>query len=160
MGLAAEKRQETPGDIGRVVALLGGPAVLKVRINNRLDAHNVIEKGFPSAVLSKLVSNVALIKDDEALQKALGISKRTLYRRQGGDAAKNLSKEQSGRTWRFAEILAKAIGIFGSKEEAEHWMEEPAIGLNRERPIDLLSTTAGTELVDTYLDQIEYGVYV
>ena len=35
-----------------------------------------------------------------------------------------------------------------------------AIGLNRERPIDLLSTTAGTELVDTYLDQIEYGIYV
>ena len=159
MGRAAEKRSEAAGDIGKVVALLGGTDVIKARINNRLDAHNVIERGFPSAVLTKLVSNVALIKDDEALQKALGISKRTLYRRQGGDGPKNLSKEQSGRTWRFAEILAKAIGVFGSKEEAERWMEEPAIGLNRERPINLLSTTAGTELVDTYLDQIEYGVY-
>jgi len=156
----AVKHQETTGDIGRVVALLGGPAVIKVRINNRLDAHNMIERGFPSAVLSKLVSNVALIKDDAALQKALGISKRTLCRRQGSDRAKNLSKEQSGRAWRFAEILAKAIGVFGSNEGAERWMEEPAIGLNRERPIDLLSTTAGTELVDTYLDQIEYGIYV
>jgi len=96
MGVAL-KHQETTGDIGRVVALLGGPAVIKVRINNRLDAHKMIERGFPSAVLSKLVSNVALIKDDAALQKALGISKRTLYRRQGSDRAKNLSKEQSGR---------------------------------------------------------------
>ena len=30
---------------------------------------------------------------------------------------------------RLAEILAKATSFFGSKEEAEQWLERPAIGL-------------------------------
>lgn len=58
------------------------------------------------------------------------------------------------------EVIAKATKVFGSQTAAERWIEEPAIGLNRMRPIDLLSTLAGTHRVDTYLDQIEHGVYV
>lgn len=58
------------------------------------------------------------------------------------------------------EVIAKATKVFGSQAAAERWIEEPAIGLNQMCPIDLLSTRAGTQLVDTYLDQIEYSVYV
>lgn len=61
---------------------------------------------------------------------------------------------------KFAEILAKATELFGSRQEAEHWLERPAIGLNRHRPIDLLATPAGAELVKTFLAQIEFCVYV
>jgi len=160
MAVAGHRSPERSDEMSGVIALLGGPGVFKRGIASRLDAHEVIENGFPSLALERLVENVSLIRDDEALQKALGISKRTLYRRRGETKVKHLSREQSGRTWRFAEILAKAIQVLGSQEEAERWMEEPALGLNQMRPIDLLSTTAGTELVDTYLEQIEHGVYV
>jgi putative toxin-antitoxin system antitoxin component (TIGR02293 family) len=61
---------------------------------------------------------------------------------------------------KFAEILAKATELFGSLQEAEHWLARPAIGLNRQRPVDLLATPAGVELVETFLSQIEFGVYV
>lgn len=61
---------------------------------------------------------------------------------------------------KFAEILAKATELFGSRQEAEHWLDRPAIGLNRHRPIDLLATPAGAELVKTFLSQIEFGVYI
>ena len=60
----------------------------------------------------------------------------------------------------FVEILAKATELFGSRQEAEHWLERPAIGLNRHRPIDLLAIPAGAELVKTFLSQIEFGVYI
>jgi putative toxin-antitoxin system antitoxin component (TIGR02293 family) len=73
---------------------------------------------------------------------------------------KVMSHEQSGRTWKFAEILAKATTVFGSQERAEQWLERPATGLNRRRPIDLLSTPAGVELVEDFLERLEYGVYV
>ena len=33
--------------------------------------------------------------------------------------------------------------MLGSQEEAERWLKRPAIGLNRQRPIDLLTTPAG-----------------
>ena len=60
---------------------------------------------------------------------------------------------------KLAEVLAKATSILGSKEEAEHWLERPAIGLNQHRPIDLLATPAGVELVEDFLVRLEHGVY-
>ncbi|WP_425249083.1 hypothetical protein [Bradyrhizobium brasilense] len=55
---------------------------------------------------------------------------------------KRLSQEQSGRTWKFAEILARATDVFGSQEDAEQSLERSAIGLEQRRPIDLLTTPA------------------
>ena len=52
-------------------------------------------------------------------------------------------------------VVAKTAAVFGSRQTAEQWMEEPAIGLNPQRPVDLLSSLEGRELVS----QIEFGVY-
>lgn len=38
-------------------------------------------------------------------------------------------------------------------------MREPAFGQNRQFPAELVATADGAELVQTYLAQIEYGVY-
>jgi len=73
---------------------------------------------------------------------------------------KPLSQEQSGRAWKFAEILARATAVLGSQEEAERWLERPAVGLEQRRPIDLLATQAGVELVEEFLQRLEWGVYV
>jgi putative toxin-antitoxin system antitoxin component (TIGR02293 family) len=59
----------------------------------------------------------------------------------------------------FSEILVKATAVLGSQEEAERWLERPAIGLEQRRPIDLLATPAGVRLVEELLGRIEYGVY-
>jgi dihydroorotate dehydrogenase len=58
-----------------------------------------------------------------------------------------------------AEILAKATMVLGLQKEAEQWLERPAISLNNRRPIDLLTTPEGVELVEDMLQRIEYGVY-
>ncbi|MGY3582846.1 putative toxin-antitoxin system antitoxin component (TIGR02293 family) [Bradyrhizobium sp. USDA 4341] len=49
--------------------------------------------------------------------------------------------------------------MFGSQEEAEQWLERPAIGLDQRRPIDLLATPVGIELVEQYLKRLAYGLY-
>jgi putative toxin-antitoxin system antitoxin component (TIGR02293 family) len=92
------------------------------------------------------------------LENAVGMSLRT-FQRKKDMPAKLLSQEQSGRTWKFAEILARATEVFGSQQEAEEWLERPAIGLEQRRPIDLLATPAGVELVEDLLVRIDYGVY-
>ena len=97
--------------------------------------------------------------DAVALEKAVGMSLRTLQRRRA-DPGLPLSVDQSGRVWKFAEILAKATEVMGTQRDAEEWLDEPAMGLNGQKPLDLLATAAGTELVETFLGQIEYGVYV
>jgi putative toxin-antitoxin system antitoxin component (TIGR02293 family) len=73
---------------------------------------------------------------------------------------KPLTPEQSGRAWKFAEILAKATLLLGSQEEAERWLERPATGLDQQRPIDLLATPAGVAIVEDFLLRLEHGVYM
>jgi putative toxin-antitoxin system antitoxin component (TIGR02293 family) len=148
---------DAPG-INLVVDILGGPKVLKWELEGLLDAHELLLRGLPGAALTYLVDSLVLLHDPVSLEKAVGVSLRTFQRRKA-DPAKLLSPEQSGRAWKFAEILAKATVVLGSRTEAEQWLERPAIGLNQRRPIDLLATTAGVEIVENHLERIEYGVY-
>lgn len=69
------------------------------------------------------------------------------------------AKDQSARVWNLAEVLAKADEVLGSREDAEHWLAAPAIGLDARRPIDLMDTPQGAELVKTLLDRMAHGVY-
>jgi putative toxin-antitoxin system antitoxin component (TIGR02293 family) len=144
-------------DLQKVADLLGGPRILSRRITSTLDAHELLLDGLPGSALTHFVSHLLFIQTD-SLEKAFGMSLRTFQRRKDAPD-KPLSQEQSGRTWKFAEILAKATDVFGSQEEAEQWLERPAIGLDQRRPIDLLATPAGIELVEQYLTRLAYGVY-
>jgi putative toxin-antitoxin system antitoxin component (TIGR02293 family) len=157
-----EHEHEAPAteiaEIERIADLLGGPKVLRHRLRDPLDVHEFLSQGLPRAALTHLLENVVLVRSRDFFELALGMSLRT-YQRFKIQPRKPLSKEQSGRTWKFAEILAKATEVFGSREEAEQWLERPAIGLEQRRPIDLLATPAGVKLVEAFLDRIEYGVY-
>lgn len=138
--------------------LLGGSDVLHRKISNSLDVHDVILQGIPGAALEHLVDHLAILRDPVLLEKAVGISVRTLQRRKDAPA-KPLNREQSGRTWAFVDVFAKAVAVLGSRDEAATWLLRPAIGLEQRRPIDLLATLAGVDLVKTYLERLEYGVY-
>ncbi len=146
------------GDLQKVADLLGGTRVLSRRLTSALDAHELLLRGLPTSALDHLVGRLVFIHKAESLEKAVGMSVRT-YQRRKDTPSKPLSQEQSGRTWKFAEILAKATDVLGSQAEAEQWLERPAIGLDQRRPIDLLATPAGVELVEDYLERLEYGVY-
>lgn len=141
-----------------VVEILGGQKVLKRKLRTQLDAHELLLRGLPSAVLTHMVDNLVILHDPASLAKAVGVSLRTLQRRKASPS-RLLNQEQSGRTWKFAEVVARATKLLGSRTEAEQWLDRPAIGLDQRRPIDLLSTPAGVEIVETYLDRLTYGVY-
>jgi putative toxin-antitoxin system antitoxin component (TIGR02293 family) len=141
-----------------VVDLLGGKRILRKNLRSRLDAHDLILGGLPSAALLHLTNTVAFLRDEQSIQRVIGVSLRTLQRRK--EDPKALSEEQGGRTWKFAELLAQATRVFGSQEEAERWLKSSVTPLNGRKPIDLLSTPTGVELVENLLTQLEYGVYV
>jgi putative toxin-antitoxin system antitoxin component (TIGR02293 family) len=137
--------------------LLGGVALLKKRIRTQLDAHAVVERGIPSSAVNHLIAQVKVL-DPAAVRKAVGLSVRTVQRR-SQTPQKPLSPEQSGRAWKFAELLATATEVFGNQQAAEEWLAAPAVALDQHRPIELLSTAVGAELVEQLLTRIEYGVY-
>ena len=88
----------------------------------------------------------------------LGISAKTM-RRRSASAAKTLDPNASDRALRLVSVTSQAIGVLGSQEAAERWLESPAIGLDRRRPIELLQSSEGTEMVKTLLTRMDYGVY-
>jgi putative toxin-antitoxin system antitoxin component (TIGR02293 family) len=144
--------------LAAVASLLGAPSTFRNVPQSPLEAHEMLLSGLPSRALSHLVENLVFLRWDDSFAKAIGMSHRT-YQRHTSTNVKQLNPEQSGRTWKLAEILTKAVSVFGSKEEAEQWLERPAIGLNQRKPIDLLATPAGVELVEDFLVRLEYGVY-
>jgi putative toxin-antitoxin system antitoxin component (TIGR02293 family) len=141
------------------VRLLGGSHTVRHPVKTPLDVHEVLARGLPAAALQRLVDNLVVIHNPASLEQAIGMSVRTIQRRKKSGAKRPLSREQSGRTWKFAEILAKATAVLGSQQDAEQWLERPAIGLEQRRPIDLLATPAGAKIVEDFLTRVEFGVY-
>jgi putative toxin-antitoxin system antitoxin component (TIGR02293 family) len=146
------------GERLRLIAdLLGGPDVLGKYPTDPLAAHEMLQRGLPNVVINHLFESMTTLAP-ALIEGALGMSLRTRQRREK-HPMELLSQEQSGRTWKFTEILARTTPLFGSQAAAEQWLEQPAIGLDQRRPIDLMTTPAGLELVEDYLGRIEYGVY-
>lgn len=144
--------------LAAVARLLGGTSTFRKMPRSPLEAHEILLNGLPSKALLHFIDNLVFLRWDDSFARAIGMSHRT-YQRHTAENIRQLSSEQSGRAWKLAEILTKATSIFGSKEEAEHWLERPAIGLDQRKPIDLLATPAGVELVEDFLARLEYGIY-
>jgi putative toxin-antitoxin system antitoxin component (TIGR02293 family) len=121
-----------------------------------LQAHDLVAGGLPVAALRELMASFRLV-DRDAVLNAVGISERTLQRANAAD--KPLDSNASDRMLRLASVAEMAIEVLGSQDAAERWLSAPAIGLDQRRPIDLLQSTGGTELVKKLLIRMDYGVY-
>ncbi|WP_110673871.1 antitoxin Xre/MbcA/ParS toxin-binding domain-containing protein [Salinicola sp. RZ23] len=129
----------------------------RVAATSPYEIHRLIEQGFASAGVIKFFEEVDLLQDRKIAVKILGVSERTLYRRR--DKPDTLSPEESGRAWRFAETLTRAEDVFGSTEAAQRWLDTPAMALEGRKPLDLMTTPVGHDLVDDLLTRLDYGVY-
>lgn len=143
--------------VKRVVKYLGGEKVLKSSPHSRSDVHDLIVSGMPGKAVVHVVGKARFL-DREKVAAALGVSTRTIQRKSGGSDSL-LSPEQSDKAWKFSELMVRASEVFGSQEEAEKWLDSPAIGLDRRRPIDLLGSSVGARLVEQLLGRLEYGIY-
>ncbi|MGM0858361.1 MAG: type II RES/Xre toxin-antitoxin system antitoxin [Pseudomonadota bacterium] len=154
--VVAEKAVEQQTNIlDRTMMRLMGNRPAKAR--SAFEIHELIEQGLPSQDIISFVESVQLFNDKKIVVKVIGMSERTLYRRV--KKPEPLTAEQSSRTWRFAETLTKAEDVLGDPEEAQRWMNTSAMGLEGRKPIDLITTQVGYELVDDFLTRMDYGVY-
>lgn len=59
----------------------------------------------------------------------------------------------------FENCFEQAIITMGTSELAVEWLKKPTLVLDGKRPIDMLQTTQGAELVRQILERIDWGVY-
>ena len=119
-----------------------------------IDQHGLAQGGVPTEVLDKVVASFVRLGEAEVLG-AVGVSSRTVQRRKAGV----LSTEHSGAVLDLIAVTQKAIEVLGSREAAEDWLRHPALAFDGRRPIELVSTRPGADLVKDHLTRMEYGVY-
>ena len=88
------------------------------------------------------------------LARVLGVSERTLTRRQG----ERLSSSESDRLLLIAETFDLAARALDGLDRARAWLTAPHHLLGGEAPLARLDTLAGAREVQTMLYHIEYGM--
>jgi putative toxin-antitoxin system antitoxin component (TIGR02293 family) len=56
-------------------------------------------------------------------------------------------------------ISARAVEVFGSRDKAMRWLEEPVPRLGNRTPLSLLATLQGIAEVEDTLGAIEHGIW-
>lgn len=56
-------------------------------------------------------------------------------------------------------VFDLAVEVFGGPAQAEAWLGRRAMGLDGNRPRDLMLTTEGSQIVRDFLLRIAYSVY-
>ncbi len=139
----------------RVAKILGVAKLFKGSVGSAVAVHEALHAGLPRRALFRAMPAGIPVP---RLLPVFGISLRTFMRLKA-EPDKRLDAEQSGRVWQFAELFAKAEDVFQSRARAVEWMLEPAMALENRRPIDLLTTPVGAQLVDDVIERMRHGVY-
>jgi putative toxin-antitoxin system antitoxin component (TIGR02293 family) len=139
----------------RVARILGVAKLLRGSAGSAVAAHEAVHAGLPRRALFRAMPGGMPVP---RLLAVFGISVRTFMRLKS-EPDKLLDAQQSGRVWQFAELFAKTEDVFRSEARAVEWMLAPAMALENRRPIDLLTTPVGMQLVDDVVDRMRHGVY-
>ncbi len=116
------------------------------------DLNKIIGRGLPYRSVRLLMNFLDLTTREIA--DLTGVSQRTITRWNeesiiGVLPSKNLVKVDS--------LVHRGIEVFGSENAFKKWLQQPNIALGDDKPIDLLSTPYGAELVEDALEAMEYG---
>lgn len=122
-----------------------------------LRAHDLVTQGVTVADALHLMRTFTTI-DAAQLYGVLGITPRTMQRR-AASVHKTLDANASDRALRLLMVTSQAVDVLGSREAAERWLSTPAMALDQRKPIELLQSSEGTDLVKTLLTRMDFGVY-
>ncbi len=122
------------------------------KARNLFELNEIISRGLKYKSIQPLVLFLDL--STEAVAELAGVSPRTVSRWAddtliGALPSKNLVLLDS--------LVHRGIEVFGSETTFKSWLRQPNNALGDERPIDLLTTPYGAELVEEAVEAMEYG---
>jgi putative toxin-antitoxin system antitoxin component (TIGR02293 family) len=135
----------------RIAAILGGPPVLKRKVESESDLVEVVRHGLPTASVEHMVRDDLLSKEEVY---SLIAPKRTYQLRR--QKRRPLTAAESEKAARLARIFALANEAFQNPEKAAAWLRRPSRVLGR-MPIELLDSETGARLVEDELLRITWG---
>lgn len=91
--------------------------------------------------------------DYNTLATALGVSSKTLQRKEVFDTA------QSEKIYELAELYTLGINYFG-REGFRRWMKRPLFSLSNRTPLGLIDVSEGIDLLKTEIMRLQHGIAV
>lgn len=119
-----------------------------------VDKHKLIQRGISTRMLRDALGTFHVVTEGQLLH-AIGLSSKTLGRR----LDEHLGPRHSDAAMALIEITDMAQRVLGKRALAEAWLNHPAIALDGQKPLDMLSSAPGIEAVKDLLTRLEYGVY-
>ena len=98
-------------------------------------------------------SNIPMLQ----LHDFLPLSFRTIQRYKSTD---HFNPRISEQVIQMAEVFARGEEVFENKEKFFSWLNFPHSAFDTKKPISLLSSIKGREMVMNELGRIEHGVYI
>lgn len=123
-----------------------------LRVQSILEINDLIQAGFPGQALVALKAARAHFTNREEA-RALGVSEKTVER---AVADALIKPSTSDRLYRMARIIDLASEVLCDEQQALQWLRSAQYGLGGRVPLDLLATDAGTEQIETELQQIKF----
>jgi putative toxin-antitoxin system antitoxin component (TIGR02293 family) len=139
--------------VPNIISVLGGPRVFGTR-SARLDLLEEVERGLPVEAYETIAEVLELTPSEE--DHLLQVSLRTRAR---WKKRTRLDAAVSDRLVRLARILALAVMVLQSRENAVAWLREPSPVLGGRSPLAAVASDPGAEKVSNMLYQMEHGIY-
>jgi putative toxin-antitoxin system antitoxin component (TIGR02293 family) len=122
-------------------------------IRTPLDLVKLGGKGLSKGEVSRLAKHLSIgLKEMAPL---LSVNLRTIQRY---SAERIFSRTISERILRIALVVSRGEAVFGDREQFRIWLKEPNRAMAGNRPLDLLVSDFGIDMILDQLGRIEHGI--
>ncbi len=125
----------------------------QVGSKNQYNLVNQAQNGVPVSAFFDLLNISGLTKKE--LAGLLNVSFKTIQRYQ--KERKKLNALNSEQLLKMISLYQKAEEVFGALESFNRWLRKPAPGLGNQKPLSLMQTSGGIDLIREELIRIEFG---
>jgi putative toxin-antitoxin system antitoxin component (TIGR02293 family) len=122
-------------------------------IYQRADLIGIARRGIQTKYIEQIQNFTSLT--DKELSSNLPISQRQLFRY---PADHKLNKEITSHLIQIIELFQKGFKLFGEKK-FKIWIRTSNKVLNDNKPIEIMDTSIGIEMIEDVIGRIEHGVY-
>jgi len=115
---------------------------------------DIIKNGIETRSVNYFLKHTGLTKTQ--VSKLIHVSIRTLQR---NNPEKTLNINSSERLLELTRLYLLGIEVFGDKDKFNKWLYRENLSLGKQKPIELLETNIGVNMVMDELVRIEFGVF-
>jgi putative toxin-antitoxin system antitoxin component (TIGR02293 family) len=138
-----------------LIVLLGGKLSAKKSVLSGFDLIALSNEGITRQAIESLAQYIG-VSQKIFVEGILNISIKTIERKKLTD---KLDKKLSSHIIEVAKVVQHAGNVFEDKDKVIRWFSKPNRALNEVKPVEMLDTLTGLQMVNDVLGRIEEGVY-